>query len=53
MVRSTLELNATISDSKIGGLIIMLAKDQKWRVQDDNIKNMLFGHNNELLEPER
>ena len=30
VVRSTLKLNASISDSKIGGLRTMLAEDQKW-----------------------
>ena len=29
-VRSTLKLNAAISDSKIGGLRTMLAEDQQW-----------------------
>ena len=36
MVRSTLKLNAAISDLKIGGLRSMLAEDQKWGVPDDN-----------------
>ena len=30
MVGSTLKLNASISDFKIGGLRIMSAEDQKW-----------------------
>ena len=52
MVRSTLKLNASISDSKIGGLRTRWAEDQKWGVPDDGRKNMLFGDNGKLLKPE-
>ena len=44
VVRSTLKLNASISDSKIGGLRTVLAEDQKWGVQIDGITNAVFGY---------
>ena len=42
MVRSTLKLNALISDSKIGGLRSMLAEDQKWGGPGSMVAGMLF-----------
>ena len=43
-MRSTLKLDASISDSQIGGLRTMLAGDQKWGVPDDNSKTTFVGH---------
>ena len=42
MVRSILKLNASISDSKIGGLRTMLAEDQKWGGPGSMVKIMQF-----------
>ena len=41
-MRSTLKLNAAISDEQIGGLRSMLAEDQKWGGPGSIIPNMLF-----------
>ena len=52
MVRSNLKLNAAISDSKIGGLRIMLAEDQTWGGSKINgINNAFVGHEPLILKP--